>query len=214
MDTRVFALERDFELLFETTFPHRDQVVAGDREPVARLTASPWRTGSCRRKLRNKTQYCVLVDRRSIELMAHIDRRLALRREGAVSMSSEPPACRNCGAAMTFATRISMPRQVVYRCEPCKEQAWIVIHRPRHRRNSSNSRRRRRANRLRDGSTASIDGRLVLASRRLPMRQTIFGTNGVTYHFALVRNRSPGRRRCPRGFHVLSQITRRAFETL
>ena len=40
-------------------------------------------------------------------------------------MSSEPPACRNCGAAMTFATRISMPRQVVYRCEPCKEQAWI-----------------------------------------------------------------------------------------
>jgi hypothetical protein len=35
------------------------------------------------------------------------------------------PACRSCGKAMTFATRISMSRQMVYRCESCKVQAWI-----------------------------------------------------------------------------------------
>jgi hypothetical protein len=35
------------------------------------------------------------------------------------------PVCRNCGKPMAFATRISMPRQIVYRCEPCKEQSWI-----------------------------------------------------------------------------------------
>jgi hypothetical protein len=27
---------------------------------------------------------------------------------------------------MTFATRISMPRQIVYRCESCGEQAWVL----------------------------------------------------------------------------------------
>jgi hypothetical protein len=27
---------------------------------------------------------------------------------------------------MTFATRISLPPQVVYRCEPCGAQAWIL----------------------------------------------------------------------------------------
>jgi tRNA(Ile2) C34 agmatinyltransferase TiaS len=38
----------------------------------------------------------------------------------------QSPACRHCGKAMTFATRISLPRQVVYRCESCKTQAWIL----------------------------------------------------------------------------------------
>jgi predicted SprT family Zn-dependent metalloprotease len=35
------------------------------------------------------------------------------------------PTCRSCGEPMTFATRVTMPRQSVYRCESCKEQAWI-----------------------------------------------------------------------------------------
>jgi hypothetical protein len=39
---------------------------------------------------------------------------------------AESPTCRSCGKAMTFATRISMPRQIVYRCEPCGEQAWVL----------------------------------------------------------------------------------------
>ncbi len=30
---------------------------------------------------------------------------------------ADPPACRHCGKAMIFATRISMPRQIVYRCD-------------------------------------------------------------------------------------------------
>jgi hypothetical protein len=36
------------------------------------------------------------------------------------------PTCRHCGEPMTFATRISMPRQTVYQCERCKTQAWIL----------------------------------------------------------------------------------------
>jgi hypothetical protein len=36
------------------------------------------------------------------------------------------PACRHCGKAMMFTTRISLPPQVVYRCEPCNAQAWIL----------------------------------------------------------------------------------------
>jgi hypothetical protein len=39
---------------------------------------------------------------------------------------NQAPACRHCGDAMTFATRISLPPQVVYRCESCKTQAWIL----------------------------------------------------------------------------------------
>ena len=35
------------------------------------------------------------------------------------------PACR-CGKPMTFATKISVPRQIVYRCDRCKGQAWIL----------------------------------------------------------------------------------------
>jgi DNA-directed RNA polymerase subunit RPC12/RpoP len=47
--------------------------------------------------------------------------------ESVLSMAqAEPFACRHCGNAMTFATRISMPPQIVYRCEPCKTQAWIL----------------------------------------------------------------------------------------
>jgi hypothetical protein len=38
----------------------------------------------------------------------------------------ESPICRGCGKPMTFATRVTMPRQSVYRCEPCREQAWIL----------------------------------------------------------------------------------------
>jgi hypothetical protein len=33
--------------------------------------------------------------------------------------------CLNCGLAMTFTARISLPPQVVYRCEPCKEEMWV-----------------------------------------------------------------------------------------
>jgi hypothetical protein len=36
------------------------------------------------------------------------------------------PACRKCGKAMIFTTRISMPRQIVWRCDPCKSQEWIL----------------------------------------------------------------------------------------
>jgi hypothetical protein len=46
--------------------------------------------------------------------------------EGLLNMGPhKSPACRSCGKAMTFAIRISMPPQMVYRCEPCKAQAWI-----------------------------------------------------------------------------------------
>jgi hypothetical protein len=31
---------------------------------------------------------------------------------------------------MAFATWISMPRQTVYRCDPCSEQAWIPDSKP------------------------------------------------------------------------------------
>ena len=43
---------------------------------------------------------------------------------------SKSPACRHCGGAMVFATRISMPRQTVYRCESCKTEAWILDRQP------------------------------------------------------------------------------------
>jgi hypothetical protein len=38
---------------------------------------------------------------------------------------SKPPSCVNCGKAMTFNTRIHLPPQVVWRCEPCKVEAWV-----------------------------------------------------------------------------------------
>jgi hypothetical protein len=49
--------------------------------------------------------------------------------------------CRHCGKPMAFATRITMPRQTVYRCDPCSEQAWILDPRPRHRLSDNKSRR-------------------------------------------------------------------------
>jgi hypothetical protein len=46
--------------------------------------------------------------------------------EGDANMEPDTrPRCYLCGKAMTFATRISMPLQYVYRCEACKVEAWV-----------------------------------------------------------------------------------------
>jgi hypothetical protein len=46
--------------------------------------------------------------------------------KGAIAVElNGAPACRRCGKPMAFATWISMPCLTVYRCDPCKEQAWV-----------------------------------------------------------------------------------------
>jgi hypothetical protein len=38
----------------------------------------------------------------------------------------KPPTCYHCGGAMTFAARISLPPQSVYRCAICKFEVWLA----------------------------------------------------------------------------------------
>jgi hypothetical protein len=38
----------------------------------------------------------------------------------------KPPTCYQCGGAMTFAARITLPPQSVYRCEACKFEIWLA----------------------------------------------------------------------------------------
>jgi DNA-directed RNA polymerase subunit RPC12/RpoP len=38
--------------------------------------------------------------------------------------SVDPSSCRHCGKPMKLFVRISLPRQMVYRCDSCKAQAW------------------------------------------------------------------------------------------
>ena len=35
------------------------------------------------------------------------------------------PRCLQCSQPMTFSTRIHLPPQIVWRCEPCKVEAWV-----------------------------------------------------------------------------------------
>ena len=64
------------------------------------------------------------------------------------------PACR-CGKPMTFATKISMPRQIVYRCDRCKGQAWILDRRAQRPPNHSNIHGRRATRPLYDASAGN-----------------------------------------------------------
>jgi hypothetical protein len=41
--------------------------------------------------------------------------------------SEKPPKCLNCDRAMSFTLRISLPPQLVYRCETCKVEAWVPL---------------------------------------------------------------------------------------
>ena len=38
---------------------------------------------------------------------------------------NKPARCFKCSEPMTFSTRIHLPPQIVWRCEPCKIEAWV-----------------------------------------------------------------------------------------
>jgi hypothetical protein len=40
--------------------------------------------------------------------------------------ADNPLECERCGGAMVFVGRISMPRQVIYGCEVCGQQVWLL----------------------------------------------------------------------------------------
>jgi hypothetical protein len=44
--------------------------------------------------------------------------------------AEKPPGCVSCGNSMTFAGRISLPPEIIYRCEPCRTEIWIGHHSP------------------------------------------------------------------------------------
>jgi hypothetical protein len=47
----------------------------------------------------------------------------------------DPPLCERCAGPTTFAGRISLPAQTIYRCNTCAHEMWLTIgptsyHRP------------------------------------------------------------------------------------
>ena len=38
--------------------------------------------------------------------------------------ADDPPRCQRCAGATKFVARISLPAQVIYRCEACGHEMW------------------------------------------------------------------------------------------
>jgi len=39
---------------------------------------------------------------------------------------TDPPSCERCAGATTFVGRISLPPQMIYRCEACAHEMWLT----------------------------------------------------------------------------------------
>jgi hypothetical protein len=39
---------------------------------------------------------------------------------------TDPPLCERCAGVTSFAGRISLPPQMIYRCEACAHEMWLT----------------------------------------------------------------------------------------
>ena len=39
--------------------------------------------------------------------------------------TDDPPRCQRCAGATTYVGRISLPAQIIYRCEACGHEMWM-----------------------------------------------------------------------------------------